>query len=377
LDKPAQIKALVKQYNNGKGPFFVAEWYPAWFDWWGEKHHTVPAENYTGQLETLLAAGISVNMYMFHGGTTRGFMNGANCYDTSFYEPQISSYDYDAPLDEAGNATHKFMLFRNVIQKHLPAGQSLPEVPAAKPTIVLPAISFQRSAGIFSVLPTPRQASHPLTFEALNQPYGFVLYRTKQAGGKKALLSIKELRDYGIVFINGKRVGVLDRRFKQDSLLVNLPAGVVTIDILVENMGRINFGPNLLKNEKGITSRVTLNGQELAGWQMYSLPFDNINKTVINSTKAAADAPVLKKAVFELSKTGDTYLDMRKWGKGCVWINGHNLGRYWSIGPQQTLYVPAEWLKKGRNEVVVFELLATGQSTLQSLTKPVLDVLAQ
>lgn len=376
LARPEQVKSLVRKYHDGKGPFFVAEWYPAWFDWWGVKHHTVPAEDYAGQLDALLSAGMSVNMYMFHGGTTRGFMNGANCYDTGYYEPQVSSYDYDAPLDEAGNPTHKFMLFRKVIQKNLPAGQSLPEVPAAKPSIVLPAISFQNTADIFSVLPAPKKAQKPLTFEALHQPYGFVLYRSLQAGGKKGILRIKELRDYGIVMINGKRVGVLDRRFKQDSLQVDLPAGKVTIDILVENMGRINFGPNLLKNEKGITSRVTFNGQELTGWQMYSLPFDNINKTVITNTKVAADAPVLKKAVFELAATGDTYLDMRQWGKGCVWINGHHLGRYWSIGPQQTLYVPAEWLKKGKNEVVVLELLGTDQNTLHSLAKPVLDVLA-
>ncbi|AXY78834.1 beta-galactosidase [Paraflavitalea soli] len=375
LDKPEQIKTLVRKYNNGKGPFFVAEWYPAWFDWWGVQHHTVKAENYANQLDNLLAAGMSVNMYMFHGGTTRGFMNGANCYDTGFYEPQVSSYDYDAPLDEAGNATPKFMLFRNAIQKNLPAGQELPAVPVAKPAIAIPAISFQQVADIFSVLPKPVQARHPLTFEALNQPYGFVLYRTQQTGGRKGMLSIKELRDYGIVMINGKRVGVLDRRLKQDSLLVDLPAGKVTIDILVENLGRINFGPNLLKNEKGITSRVSFNGQELTGWQMYSLPFDNINKLSINGSKAATEVPVVKKAVFNLSHTGDTYLDMRQWGKGCVWINGHHLGRYWSIGPQQTLYVPAEWLRKGSNEVVVLELLATRQNTLNSLDKPILDVL--
>jgi beta-galactosidase len=375
LDKPEQIKAMVRKYNNGKGPFYVAEWYPAWFDWWGQQHHTVPAENYAGRLDTLLAAGISVNMYMFHGGTTRGFMNGANCYDSGFYEPQISSYDYDAPLDEAGNATHKFRMFRDVIQKHLPAGQKLPEVPAAKPTMLLPEISFKNAADIFSVLPAPKNAQQPITFEGLNQAYGFVLYRTKQTGGKKGILSIKELRDYGIVFINGKRAGVLDRRLKQDSLFVELPAGPVTIDILVENMGRINFGPNLLKNEKGITSGVTLNGSALKGWQVFSLPFDNINKTVINKTPVVKDAPVLKKAIFNLSETADTYLDMRKWGKGCVWINGHHLGRYWSIGPQQTVYVPAEWLKKGRNEIVVLELLTAGQNRLQSVQKPVLDVL--
>lgn len=375
IDDPERVKTLVRKYHDGKGPFYVAEWYPAWFDWWGTKHHTVPAKDYASRLDTVLAAGISINMYMFHGGTTRGFMNGANCYDTGFYEPQISSYDYDAPLDEAGNATPKFMLFREAIQRNLPAGQSLPEVPAAKPTIVLPTIAFTKPTGIFSVLPVPKKSVAPLTFETLQQAYGYVLYRTKQTGGQSGMLSIKELRDYGIVFINGKRVGVLDRRLKQDSLLVDLPAGTVTIDILVENMGRINFGPNLLKNNKGITEKVLFKGKEWKGWQQYSLPFDNTNLAVAAKKSPAANEPVLQKAVFELKETGDTYLDMRNWGKGCVWINGHHLGRYWSIGPQQTLYVPVEWLKKGKNVVVVLELLKPEQRELKSLNKPILDEL--
>lgn len=372
LGNPDRIKTLVKKYNNGKGPFFAAEWYPAWFDWWGEPHHTVPAEKYAGKLDTLLSAGISVNMYMFHGGTTRDFMNGANCYDTSHYEPQVSSYDYDAPLDEAGNATPKFMKFREVIQKHLPAGQLLPAVPAARPTIVLPILHFSETADILSILPRPIHSLSPMTFEALHQPYGFVLYRTRQQGGASGILSIKELRDYGIVFINGKKAGVLDRRLKQDSLFVELPAGEATIDILVENMGRINFGPNLLKNNKGITSRVILNGRVLESWNMYSLPFQRIDDSWFRKGTVSTELPVVKKAYFDLPATGDTYLDMRNWGKGSAWINGHNLGRYWSIGPQQTLYVPAEWLKKGKNELVVFELLQPQQDFLQGLRQPVL-----
>ncbi|MDH7460740.1 beta-galactosidase [Chitinophagaceae bacterium 26-R-25] len=375
LDDPAQIKALVRKYNNGKGPFYVAEWYPAWFDWWGQQHHTVAAEDYAGKLDTMLAGGISINMYMFHGGTSRDFMNGANCYDTSFYEPQTSSYDYDAPLDEAGNATRKFMIFRQAIQKNLPAGQTLPDVPAAKPTITLPSIRFTQSTNVFSILPAGEQSATPLTFEALKQPYGFVLYRTKQKGGTKGMLSVKELRDYGIVFVNGKRVGVLDRRFKQDSLEVTLPTGTATIDILVENMGRINFGPNLLKNNKGITSHVALNGKELKGWTMYSLPFQNVDNISFAQKQNATASPAIKKATFDLTTTGDTYLDMREWGKGSVWINGHNLGRYWSIGPQQTLYVPVEWLKKGKNEIVVLELLRPDQQNLKSLAKPILSEL--
>lgn len=373
IDNPAKVKRLVRANHNGKGPFYIAEWYPAWFDWWGTKHHTVPAEKYVPALDAVLSAGISINMYMFHGGTTRGFMNGANYNDRNPYEPQISSYDYDAPLDEAGNATPKFMKFREVIMKHLPAGETLPAVPEAKPVISIPVINFTQTIGLFDMLPAPKLNPAPLTFEALNQPYGFVLYRTTVTGGTSGMLSIKELRDYGIVFINGKRAGVLDRRLKQDSMMVNLPKGNVTLDILVENLGRINFGPYLLQNKKGITEKVTLKGKELKGWQMFSLPFDNINSISSKPGKILAHEPVIKRGSFNLQNVGDTYLDMSHWGKGSVWVNGHNLGRYWYIGPQQTIYLPAEWLKKGKNEIAVLELLKSEQNELKGITKPILD----
>lgn len=373
-DKPAQIKNLIRNNHNGKGPFYVAEWYPAWFDWWGTQHHTVPAEKYAPSLDSVLSAGISINMYMFHGGTTRGFMNGANYNDRNPYEPQTSSYDYDAPLDEAGNATDKFMQFRAVIQKHLPAGQTLPEVPAAKPAITIPSISFNQATGLFDMLPAPKSNPTPLTFENLNQAYGYVLYRTTIKDGLSGLLKIKDLRDYGIIFIDGKRAGTLDRRLKQDSLQVTLPKGNVTLDILVENLGRINFGPYLLKNKKGITEKVLLNDKELTGWKMYSFPFDNSKSISFSNKIPAADAPVVKKGSFDLQGIGDTYLDMSNWGKGVVWVNGHNLGRYWQIGPQQTLYLPAEWLKKGENEIEVLELLKPEQTALSGVDKPILNV---
>jgi len=376
IDNPDQMKAIVRKNNDGKGPFYIAEWYPAWFDWWGEKHHTVPAAKYVGQLGRVLGAGISINMYMFHGGTTRGFMNGANCYDTGYFEPQVSSYDYDAPLDEAGNATDKFIQFRNVIAKHLPAGQSLPPVPPAKKAIAIPAVQWQASASVFNMLPSPKKSETPLTFEDLNQAYGYVVYRTTVNGKASGLLKIKELRDYGIVFVNGQKQGVVNRMLKKDSLFVNLPAGTATIDIMVENLGRINFGPNLLKNKKGITEKVWLNGEELRGWQMFSLPFDDIQSVGVPAGKKLGDGPVVRKGTFNLTETGDTYLDMSSWGKGCVWINGHNLGRYWQIGPQQTLYVPVEWLKKGKNDIVVLEMIKPQQEELHSLDKPVLSSLA-
>lgn len=374
IDNPTLVKRLIKANHNGKGPFYVAEWYPAWFDWWGTAHHTIPAKNYAGRLDSVLAAGISINMYMFHGGTTRGFMNGANFNDEEPYEPQTSSYDYDAPLDEAGNATPKFMLFRKIIARHLPAGTKLPPVPSAKPTIAISNIRLTETAGLAALLPKPVFNKLPFTFEELNQDYGFVLYRTELTGGKAGVLRLDELRDYAVIMINGKRVGELDRMHNQDSILLKLPAGKVTLDILVENLGRINFGPYLLKNKKGITKQVLFNGKEIYGWNMYSLPFHSLNDIKYGQSENYA-APVLKKGFFSINKVADTYMDMSNWGKGVVWINGHNLGRYWQVGPQQTIYVPAEWLKKGTNEIEIFEQLKTNLSVVSSVKQPILDKL--
>ena len=374
IDKPEQVKKLINDNHGGKGPYYIAEWYPAWFDWWGTLHHTVPASKYTGRLDSVLTAGISINMYMFHGGTTRGFMNGANYNDKNPYEPQISSYDYDAPLDEAGNATDKFMAFRGVIERHLKPGQKLPPVPKAKPTIAINNINLSRSVSVLSNLPVAKQSLHPLSFEEINQDYGYVLYRATIKGAQHGVLKLTQLRDYAVIMINGRTVGTLDRRLKQDSVELNLPAGNVQLDVLVENMGRINFGKYLLQNTKGITEKVTFNSTEITDWKMYGFPFKNQPK-LQPVKKSASASPQIKTGTFNLTQVADTYLDMRKWGKGVVWINGHNIGKYWSIGPQQTLYVPAEWLKKGSNTIAVLELLKPEAKTLSSLKTPVLNEL--
>ncbi len=374
-DRPEQVKRVIRNNHNGKGPYFISEWYPAWFDWWGAPHHTVPSARYAPRLDSVLAAGLSINMYMFHGGTTRGFMNGANLNDNSPYEPQVNSYGYDAPLDEAGNPTPKYMAFRKVIEKYLPAGQKLPPVPASKPSMVIPPIALGQSVRMLDMLPKPSSGLIPLTFEDLKQDYGFVLYRT-QIQKHSGVLKLEGLRDYAIVMIDGKKVGVLDRRLKQDSLTITTDKPTSTLDILVENLGRINFGKYLLKNKKGITGRVLLNGNEVKNWQMYSLPFNHIENIKFGQKPVVAGSPVLKKGTFILNKLQDTYLNMSNWGKGVVWVNGHNLGRYWSIGPQQTLYLPAEWLKEGKNEIVVLELLNPALNIITT-DKPILNLLQQ
>ena len=373
-DDVPKVKELINNHHDNKGPYFIAEWYPAWFDTWGLEHHAVPAEAYVKKLDEILGNSISINLYMAHGGTTRGFMNGANFSDTQPYGPQISSYDYDAPIDEAGNATPKFMAFREVIQKHLPPGTVLPPVPASKQTIAIQHIRLEKASSLFANLPPPTASERPLSFEDLQQGYGFVLYRAQLTGPEKGRLQIDQLRDFALVFVNGKQVAVLDRRLNQNSAVLDVPAGNVSLDILVENLGRINYGPYLNDNRKGITEKVTLNQREVRGWEMYRFPFTDV-PDFASGPAGKTHGPVLRRGTFVLDDTGDTYLDMRKWGKGCVWLNGQSLGRYWHIGPQQTLYVPAPWLKKGRNEIVVFEMLKEDQDSLQAVEKPILDEL--
>lgn len=369
---PREVKDSVNKYHDGKGPYYVAEWYPGWFDDWGKRHHRTDAKKDAAGLDALLAGGVSVNMYMFHGGTTRGFMNGANMNKREAYSPQTSSYDYDAPLDEAGNPTEKYVAFRNVIEKYLPAGTVLPPVPEKSKTIAISHISFTTQAGLFANLPKPVASVTPLSFEDLNQAYGFVLYRTTVKSISKSWLKLPDFRDFAVVYVNNKKIGTLDRRLRQDSLLLDITANDATLDILVENNGRINFGIYLTDNRKGLVKPVTLDGAVVSNWQMYGFPFNDLKNqhyTSLGKTEGLA----LYKGSFTLTAVADTYLDMRGFGKGFVYLNGHNLGKYWKIGPQQTIYVPAGWLKKGANSIEVFDALESGHTAISTLEASVLD----
>ncbi|MGN6180610.1 MAG: beta-galactosidase, partial [Mucilaginibacter sp.] len=255
----------------------------------------------------------------------------------------------------------------------LPIGMQLPPVPAVKPTIAIPQIMLKNVASLDDLKPIGKSSADPLTFEDMKLDYGFMLYRTTIPGGKSGILKIKDLRDFAVVIINGKTVGNLDRHIALDSINVNLPDGNVTLDILVENLGRINFGKYLLQNKKGIVGKVFFQGNTVTGWQNFPLPLKAIDGSNYKASLPNLNAPVMKKGTFSLSSVGDTYLDMTNWGKGVVWINGHNLGRYWRTGPQQTLYVPREWLHTGENEISVFELLKPENQTLSAVNKPILD----
>jgi beta-galactosidase len=256
----------------------------------------------------------------------------------------------------------------------------LPDVPGKKRmTFALEVIKLTGKANLFGNLGVPVESERPLSFEDIDQGYGFVLYRTTLKDAASGLLKIKEMRDFATVYLNGKRFSVLDRRLKQDSMQLNSPTANATLDILVENNGRINYGPYLTENRQGITDKVTLNGQELLGWKMYKFPFTSLAglKYAPVPTGDDVEQPALYRGTFSLRGIGDTYLDMHGFGKGFVFLNGHNLGKYWQIGPQQTLYVPAVWLKKGVNEVVVFDELKGGHTELSTLNHPALSDLVK
>ena len=361
------MKEVGKYRPNG--PWFVPEFYPGWLDHWGEPHAKVGLGGLARETEWKLTNNVSFCYYMIYGGTSFGFMNGANY--GGIFQPQPTSYDYNSPMDEMGRPTDKFFALRDVLGKYLAPGEMLPAVPATPPVIEIPKIEFTTSASVFDLLGKPVKSEKPLSFEDLDQGYGYVLYRTKISGPAGATLKINKLRDYAVVCVDGKRIATLDRRDRQDSVVITNVGK--TLDILVENGGRINYGRQLTDNRKGITESVTLGDRELTGWEMFKLPFDKMPK--LKTSSHADTAPFVARGTFELSQVGDTFLDLRGWGKGIVTVNGHNLGRYWYIGPQQTLYCPGVWLKKGRNEICVFEQIKDGIRPLAGIKTPVLDQL--
>jgi beta-galactosidase len=350
-----------------QGPFMNGEYWAGWFDHWGDAHHTTDAKQQADELAWILSKGYSISIYMFHGGTSFGWMNGAN-WDHNRYEPDVTSYDYDSPLDESGRPAAKYKFFREVIAKA--TGVEPPPVPASAATVAVPATALVQSASLWQNLPKPVSSAQPLSMEDLDQAYGYILYRTTIASAAKGDLVLDELHDYAVVYANGQPIGTLDRRLGQNTLAVDLAANT-QLDILVENSGRINFSLKLRGERKGITKQVTLAGKPLTGWQIFSLPMSEPEKLPFTAT--ACTGPCFYRGTLQVDTVGDTFLDTSAFTKGFVWVNGHALGRIWSIGPQMALYLPGPWLHKGANDVIVFDLDGASGRALEGRTAPMLD----
>ena len=340
-------------------PSFSSETYPGWLTHWNEKWQRPDTNELKKEIEYLLKHKRSFNLYVAHGGTNFGFTAGANSFSPSQYQPAITSYDYDAPISEQGRATPKFFMIRGLIAKY--TTQKIPEIPAPVPTIEIPAIEMKYMTNIWNRLPGPRWSVQPKPMEYFNQNQGLILYRTKLTGHHSGKLKIWEPHDFALVFLNGHFIDTVFR--DGGKWTVDLPeTGTESpvLDLLVEGMGHINFAQFLI-DPKGITERVTLNGMTLMNWEIFPLPMDAdfVSKAARADRGMDGRNGIFFKGRFILSETGDTYFDLSSYKKGMIYVNGHNLGRFWNKGPQQHLYCPASWLKKGTNEVIIFDLLQT------------------
>jgi beta-galactosidase len=353
-------------------PLFVSEYWPGWFDSWGHPHETRPIAPQIEDLDYILKRGAGINIYMFHGGTSFGFMSGSSLINGHFL-PDVTSYDYDAPLDEAGHPTPKFLAYRKVLAQYSSCGNEscLPPIPAAPPVITLPQINLTESASLWKNLPEPIASELPEPMERFGQSYGYILYRKQLPAAVSGNLVIDEVHDYAQIYLDGKLAGTLDRRNGQSSTLHIATTGPARLDILVANDGRINSTRRMRGESKGITKSVTLAGNPLTHWQVYPLPM---------TTRPAAyghqptTGPAFFRASFTVPKTGDVFLDIRNLGKGALWINGHAIGRFWNVGPQQTLYVPGPWLHKGSNQIVAFDLAPQSERPhVAGLSQPILN----
>ncbi len=339
-----------------KAPLMCMEFWHGWFDHWGEEHHTRSSDNVVEALEEILQQNGSVNFYMAHGGTNFGFYNGAN-HNEAIYQPTITSYDYDGVLTESGDVTEKFFAVRKVFEKYVDLPEmKLPPIIAKKQ---YGEVQFTERVALLDSLnhlSAPQHSEAPLTMEYYGQGYGFIVYETviKGAYGKQSM-TVQNVHDRGQVYLNGKYVGLVDRISGESRIDVDITEEETTLQIIVENMGRINYGPFLV-DFKGITEGVRMGNQFLFDWTVYPIPLNEINHLQFSNCETEENHPYFHRGILTVNEVADTFIDVSNWTKGVVFVNGHNLGRYWEVGPQQTLYVPAPFLHEGENEIILLEL---------------------
>ena len=399
-------------------PKMCSEFWSGWFDKWGARHETRPAKDMVEGMDEMLSKGISFSLYMTHGGTSFGHWAGAN---SPGFAPDVTSYDYDAPINEWGLATPKFWELRKMMEKYdergfpLQGGRKggLPAVPKAPmPIITVPKFELTEFAPLMSAMTEPVKGNLK-TFEEMNMGWGTMMYSTRLPEITSQSELTGEFHDFAQVFIDQKYIGKIDRVKNEKSLTIPAIKKGEDLIIIVEGMGRINFG-RAIKDFKGIIGNVTLTTEtddvEMVltpkNWANVAIPDDyETAKKVLDMVKGVNDRvasgevkgcvpalaltqgyegskklgdllkPGYHRGYFNLKKVGDTFLNFETWGKGQVWVNGHAMGRFWSIGPQQTLYVPGCWLKKGQNEVIVLDIVGPRETVVWGQAEPELNKL--
>ena len=389
-------------------PKMCSEFWSGWFDKWGARHETRPAKDMVDGMDEMLSKGISFSLYMTHGGTSFGHWAGAN---SPGFAPDVTSYDYDAPINEYGLATPKFWELRKMMQKY--SDKKLPNIPKAPmPIITVPKFELKEFAPLLSAMTKPVNGTLK-TFEEINMGWGTMMYSTRLPEITSQSVLTGEFHDFAQVFIDKKYIGKIDRVKNEKSLTIPAVKKGAELIIVVEGMGRINFG-RAIKDFKGIVGNVTLTTEtddvEMVltpkNWTNVAIPDDyetakkaldmvkGVNDRVASGevkgsvpglaltqgyegSKKLADImkPGYHRGYFNLKKVGDTFLNFETWGKGQVYVNGHAMGRIWSIGPQQTLYVPGCWLKKGKNEVIVLDVVGPKEAIVWGQAEPELNKL--
>ena len=333
-------------------PKMCMEMWDGWFDAWGDdEHHVTSAETYASVVEDMLKKG-SLNMYMFIGGTNFGFTSGANHYEK--FAPDVTSYDYDALLSECGDVTPKYHAVREVIKKY--TDMPLSEIPPNRAKKAYGKVKLTQFGGLFDNLDNlsqPMYSDVPRCMEKYGQGYGYIAYRTVlNREYKNAVLSFESLGDRAQIYINKNLQGIVYVNDDKLEISFNAKQGDV-LTVLCENMGRANFGPKMMR-KKGIAGRCLIDNKIHFNWQVYTLPMENL-KEIKYQTGIPNENSLFCRGTFEVDEVYDTFLRLDNFKKGFVMINGFNIGRYWEVGPQKTLYVPASLLKNGENEIVVFE----------------------
>ena len=344
----------MRKYIGENKPLMCMEFWNGWFDAWGEEHHTTSPEKAASELDELLKRG-SVNFYMFEGGTNFGFMSGRNGGSKT---GDVTSYDYDAPLTEDGQITEKYRLFKEVIAKYT----DIHEIPLTTEIRrrAYGRISCTGKTDLFSVLDkisVPVKSSYPLTMEDIGQDYGYILYRTKI----RDIETVSEIRLEGAAdrvqcYHNGEFVytAFAENMWEKFEPQQKRTSGI--IDLLCENTGRENFGTGLENQRKGISGGMKINDHRHFGFEIYPLPLDERQIAALDfGIGYIENTPAFYRFELDIDEPCDTFLDTDGFGKGCAFVNGFNIGRFWEIGPQKRLYIPAPLLQIGKNTIVIFE----------------------
>ena len=378
-----------KQFDRLKqlrpnAPLMCSEFWSGWFDKWGARHETRPAKDMVEGMDEMLSKNISFSLYMTHGGTSFGHWAGAN---SPGFAPDVTSYDYDAPINEYGQPTPKYYELREMMQKYAdtntpPRGSrrgGLPPIPKpVAPIITVPKFSLEKVMRISDYQTAQRQSRDVLTMEDMDCGWGMIEYTTTLPEvAEKSVLTLNDCHDFAMVYVDGKYIGKIDRVKNEKSIVLPPVKKGQVLNILVEAMGRINFG-RAIKDFKGITQEVLLlaevDGHEMT-WNLKNWSIITMSDDYEKRRETIFSDGGYFKGEFTLKKVGDTFLNFETWGKGQVWVNGHAMGRIWSIGPQQTLYIPGCWLKKGRNEIIVLDIMGPKEPVVWGQDKPELNKL--